>query len=75
MAETARLHGVYPYLVSPVDAAGRVNRETLVQRARSPCRASTAAAGAALQSGLAGGEGGARKRRRFAGLTAFPAGR
>jgi 4-hydroxy-tetrahydrodipicolinate synthase len=31
MAETAGLHGVYPYLVSPIDAAGRVKRETLAR--------------------------------------------
>jgi hypothetical protein len=33
--ETAGLHGVYTYLVCPVDAAGRVKRETLAkERAR-----------------------------------------
>jgi 4-hydroxy-tetrahydrodipicolinate synthase len=31
MTETAGLHGVYPYLVSPIDAAGRVKRKTLAR--------------------------------------------
>lgn len=31
MAGTASLHGVYPYLVSPIDAAGRVKREVLAR--------------------------------------------
>ena len=29
MAEIASLQGVYPYLVSPVDADGRIKRQTL----------------------------------------------
>jgi 4-hydroxy-tetrahydrodipicolinate synthase len=31
MAEIASLHGVYPYLVSPVDAEGRLKREVLAR--------------------------------------------